>query len=55
MSAFPHPNPLPSDTPLSNSLPHAGERTNVKGNLQFSGEGANAALRAFHFLEQSHA
>ena len=30
-------NPLPQTAPLSNSLPQAGERTNVKGNLQFSG------------------
>ena len=34
-------NPLPQRTPLSNSLPQAGERTNEKGNLESSGEGAN--------------
>jgi magnesium-transporting ATPase (P-type) len=28
--------PLPQSTPLSNSLPQAGERTIVKGGLQFS-------------------
>ena len=39
--------PPPHEAPLSNSLPQAGERTNVKGNLQFLGEGANDALRAF--------
>lgn len=38
--------PLPGEAPLSNSLPQAGERTNVKGNLQLSGEGANEARRA---------
>jgi len=37
-------NPLPLEAPLSNSLPQAGERTNVKGNFQFSGEGANDTL-----------
>ena len=35
----------PQRTPLSNSLPQAGERTNEKGNLQSSGEGANVSLR----------
>ncbi len=30
---------LPREAPLSNSLPPAGERTNVKSNLQFLGEG----------------
>ena len=42
---LPHPNPPPQVAPLSNSLPQAGERTNVKGNLQFLGEGANVSLR----------
>ena len=65
---FPHPNHLPHESPLSNSLdgttshstrlqetaakslviPQAGERTNVKDNLQFLGEGANESLREFH-------
>ncbi|MDO8811189.1 MAG: hypothetical protein Q7J38_04075 [Gallionella sp.] len=43
-----HPIPPPHEAPLSNSLPQAGERTNVKGNFQFSGEGANESLREFH-------
>jgi len=46
---FPLPNPLPREAPLSNSLPQAGERTNVKNNLQFLGEGANESLREFKF------
>ncbi|MDP1996660.1 MAG: tetraacyldisaccharide 4'-kinase, partial [Gallionella sp.] len=46
---FPLPNPLPLEAPLSNSLPQAGERTNVKGNFQFWGEGANESLREFIF------
>jgi len=41
----PLPNPLPQRTPLSNSLPQAGERTNEKGNLESPGEGANESLR----------
>jgi queuine tRNA-ribosyltransferase len=45
---FPHPTPLPHESPLSNSLPQAGERTNVKDNLQFLGEGANESLREIH-------
>jgi len=35
----------PQRTPLSNSLPQAGERTNEQGNLQSSGEGAKVSLR----------
>jgi magnesium-transporting ATPase (P-type) len=31
--------PLPQSTPLSNSLPQAGERTNEKGTLESRGEG----------------
>ncbi|TAN81111.1 MAG: queuine tRNA-ribosyltransferase [Gallionella sp.] len=42
------PNPLPQTAPLSNSLPQAGERTNVKGNLESLGEGANESLREFN-------
>ena len=34
-------NPLPHEAPLSNSRPQAGEMTNVKGNLQFSGKEAS--------------
>ena len=45
---FPLPIPPPHEATLSNSLPQAGERTNVKGNLQFSGEGANESLRELH-------
>jgi tetraacyldisaccharide 4'-kinase len=45
----PHPTPLPREAPLSNSLPLEGERTNVKNNLQFLGEGANESLREFQF------
>lgn len=45
----PHLNPLPREAPLSNSLPQEGERTNVKNNLQFLGEGANESLREFQF------
>ena len=45
----PLPNPLPREAPLSNSLPQEGERTNVKNNLQFLGEGANESLREFQF------
>ncbi|OFZ67903.1 MAG: hypothetical protein A2V79_02270 [Betaproteobacteria bacterium RBG_16_56_24] len=45
---FPHPNLPPQRAPLSNSLPQAGERTNEKGNLESSGEGANESLREFH-------
>ncbi|MBI5919273.1 MAG: heavy metal translocating P-type ATPase [Nitrosomonadales bacterium] len=43
----PHPNPPPQRTPLSNSLPQAGERTNEKGNLESLGEGAIESLREF--------
>jgi len=42
---------IPHEAPLSNSLPQAGERTNVKSNLEFSGEGANESLREFHVNE----
>ena len=45
---YPLPGPLPYEAPLSNSLPQAGERTNVKGNLQFLGEGDKDSLREFH-------
>lgn len=45
----PLPNPLPQEASLSNSLPPAGERTNVKGNLQFWGAGENESLREFAF------
>ena len=41
-------NPLPHEAPLSNSLPQAGERTNVKSNLQFRGEETNESLRELH-------
>ncbi|MFZ2302533.1 MAG: SulP family inorganic anion transporter, partial [Gallionella sp.] len=34
-------NPLPHEAPLSNSLPQAGERTNVKSDLKSSGEEAS--------------
>ena len=52
LPASPLPNPPPLEAPLSNSLPQAGERTNVKGNLQFLGEGANVALRASQTLDE---
>ncbi len=48
---FPLPNPPQHKAPLSNSLPQAGERTNVKGNLQSLGEGANESLRELHATE----
>ena len=42
-------NPLPQRTPLSNSLPQAGERTNEKGNLESLGEGAIESPRELQF------
>ena len=46
-SGTPSPLGIPSPSaPLSNSLPQAGERTNVKGNLQFLGEGDVGFMRA---------
>jgi len=45
---FPLSNFPPHEAPLSNSLPLAGERTNVESNLQFWGERANESLREFH-------
>ena len=37
-------------TPLSNSLPQAGERTNEKGNLESSGEGTNDRCASLSFF-----
>ncbi|MCR4303402.1 MAG: leucine--tRNA ligase [Gallionella sp.] len=57
----PHPKPdgttshstrLPKTAAKSLVIPQAGERTNVKGNLQFFGEGANDALRAAQTLDE---
>jgi len=39
---------LPHESPLSNSLPQEGERTNVKSNLQFWGESDRVSLRDEH-------
>ena len=47
----PLPSPLPHEAPLSNSLPQAGERTNVKSNLQFWGEEGKGSLRELHIKE----
>ena len=45
--------PLPQRTPLSNSLPQAGERTNEKGNLESPARGAGGSLREIHYIKGS--
>jgi len=51
---FPHPTLSRMEPPLSNSLPQAGERTNVKGNPQFSGEGQTNRFASFTLMRCSH-
>jgi tRNA threonylcarbamoyladenosine biosynthesis protein TsaE len=49
MPTHPHNSP-PRETPLSNSLPQAGERTNVKNNFQLLGEGTNDRCASLSFF-----